>query len=288
MKILVTGATGFVGSHLIPALLSQGHEITVLSRSHERLVGQSWHERVRFVAHEIKVGNLPPGMAELGQPDILIHLAWPGLPNYKDLFHVEENLPADYAFIKALVAAGLPRVLVTGTCLEYGLQEGCLAEDCAPAPCTPYGLAKDILRRSLEMLARQYSFHLTWVRLFYMYGPGQNPRSLLAQLDQAIADGASAFNMSGGEQLRDFLKVQEVANILAAMANSTTHAAGVYNCCSGQPVSVRELVENHLKEKEVTMRLNLGHYPYPDYEPMAFWGDTHRLLEVIKGVNHVA
>lgn len=283
MKILVSGATGFVGSHLIPVLLSQGHEITVLSRSHERLIRQPWHERVRFVAHKISLENPPPDMAALGYPDILIHLAWPGLPNYKDLFHIEENLPADYAFIKALVAAGLSRVLVTGTCLEYGLQEGCLAEDCAPEPCTPYGLAKDMLRRSLEMLARQYSFNLTWVRLFYMYGPGQNPRSLLAQLDQAIADGASVFNMSGGEQLRDFLKVQEVASILAATANSAKLAPGVYNCCSGRPVSVRELVENHLKEKEATMHLNLGHYPYPDYEPMAFWGNPHRLLEVIKG-----
>lgn len=283
MKILVTGATGFVGSHLIPVLLSQGHEITVLSRSHERLMRQPWRERVSFVAHDIRIDNPPPGMAALGHPDLLVHLAWSGLPNYQGLFHVEENLPADYVFIKALVAAGLSRVLVTGTCLEYGLQEGCLAEDVAPAPCTPYGLAKDILRRGLEMLARQHPFHLTWVRLFYMYGPGQNPRSLLAQLDQAIAEGASAFNMSGGEQLRDFLAVQEVATILAAMANSTTHAPGVYNCCSGRPVSVRRLVEDHLRDKGVTMRLNLGHFPYPDYEPMAFWGNPRRLLELVRG-----
>lgn len=277
MRILVTGGTGFVGSHVVPLLLDAGHELTLLSRSRERLLAQPWHDRVGFVAHEIAVGNPPPALAALGRPELLLHLAWPGLPNYKDLFHLEQNLPADYAFIRTLVTAGLPRVLVTGTCFEYGLQEGCLHEDLPTQPDNPYGLAKDALRRGLQMLARQHPFHLTWARLFYMHGAGQNPRSLLAQLDAAIARGDTRFDMSGGEQLRDFLPVTTVAALLAELATRPDLAAGIYNCCSGQPVSVRGLVEGRLREKGAAMQLNLGYYPYPDYEPMAFWGSRRKL-----------
>jgi dTDP-6-deoxy-L-talose 4-dehydrogenase (NAD+) len=281
MRILVTGGTGFVGSHLVPTLLARGHELTLLSRSREKLLTQPWHDQVRFVAHDINVGNPAPALDALGNPELLVHLAWPGLPNYKDLFHIEQNLPADYLLIKTLVAAGLPRVMVTGTCFEYGMQEGCLAEDGPTRPETPYGLAKDTLRKGLEMLARQLPFQLTWVRLFYMHGSGQHARSLMAQLDQAIARGDSHFNMSGGEQLRDFLAVHQVATILADLADHPARASGIYNCCSGQPVSVRNLVEARLREKGAAMQLNLGYYPYPDYEPMAFWGSRLKLDAVL-------
>jgi dTDP-6-deoxy-L-talose 4-dehydrogenase (NAD+) len=105
-----------------------------------------------------------------------------------------------------------------------------------------------------------------------MHGVGQNPASLLAQLDRAIDAGDATFNMSGGEQLRDYLSVQEVGDRLCRLA-STPSCSGIVNICSGKPISVRTLVERHLERRKARIRLNLGHYPYPDYEPMAFWGD---------------
>ena len=99
-----------------------------------------------------------------------------------------------------MIDQGLKQVLVTGTCFEYGMQNGCLTEEMPTLPANPYALAKDILRKSLQLLQQQSSFILQWARLFYMYGPGQNPNSLLAQLERAIDNGESVFNMSGGEQ----------------------------------------------------------------------------------------
>ncbi|MDD3573912.1 MAG: NAD-dependent epimerase/dehydratase family protein [Methanospirillum sp.] len=116
--------------------------------------------------------------------------------------------PADYRFIRNMVLSGVRRVLVTGTCFEYGLQNGCLSEEMLTAPVTPYGFAKDVLRKSLVMLQEIHPFTLQWVRLFYLYGPGQNPKSLLSQLDAAIDRGDLVFRMSGGEQLRDYLPVE--------------------------------------------------------------------------------
>src|SRR3546814_2575320 len=95
-----------------------------------------------------------PSLTALGCPDALIHLAWPGLPNYQRLFHIEENLPADYRFISTLVRQGLKHVLVTGTCFEYGLQSGALAEDRLTRPANPYGLRSEEHTSELQSLMR--------------------------------------------------------------------------------------------------------------------------------------
>lgn len=275
MNVLVTGATGFVGRHVVPRLLERGHTVTAVARENERARTFPWFKQVTFVACDIH--RVPDSLLkEFEQAEAVIHLAWPGLPNYKGLFHFEENLPASYRFLKALVEAGIQHLLVTGTCFEYGLQSGCLAESLPTFPANPYGLAKDTLRKFLEALRQEYAFTLQWPRLFYMYGVGQNPSSLLAQLDRAIDSGKSQFNMSGGEQLRDYLPVEKVASHLVTLLEHP-QCDGIVNICSGEPISVRRIVERHLAARGANICLNLGHYPYPDYEPMAFWGDGRRL-----------
>ena len=278
MKILVTGATGFVGQHLLPELLAQGHEITAVARNRTRAQSFSWIDQVAFVPCDIH-DDLEHAPDVLRQQDVAIHLAWPGLPNYNDRSHFERTLPADYRFIKWLVKGDIRQLLVTGTCLEYGMREGCLSERMKPEPQNPYAMAKDTLRKELEPLAKKNGIALQWARLFYMFGPGQNPSSLLAQLDQAIKDGAGTFNMSGGEQLRDYLPVEEVGRRLAVLAGRA-ECTGVVNICSGTPISVRRLVEEHLTKRKAHIALNLGYYPYPDYEPMAFWGDTRKFMSI--------
>jgi len=281
MKIMVTGATGFIGNHLVPLLLERGHEVVAVARDEEKASKLSWYADVQFLAQDIHTVENKLGLDEFGNPDALIHLAWSGLPNYKALFHFEDNLLADYKFIKSLVDQGLKQVLVTGTCFEYGMQNGCLKEDMSTFPSNPYALAKDTLRKFLQSLQQHTSFTLQWVRLFYMYGARQNPSSLLAQLDRAIENGEKQFDMSGGEQLRDYMPVEDVANRIVCLAEHVA-SDGIYNCCSGVPISIRELVERRVREKGSNIELNLGHYPYPDYEPMAFWGARHRLDNVLE------
>ena len=279
MKIVVTGATGFVGRHVVEALLTRGHAVTAVARNAPGAGLAPWRDAVDFVACDVHDGDVDHA-ALLGVPDVLVHLAWPGLPNYKDLFHIERNLPADYRFIKRMVAAGTGRILVTGTCFEYGMQSGPLAEDAPALPDNPYGIAKNSLRLFLQALQRHYPFVLQWARLFYLHGPGQNAGSVLAQLDRAIDSGARSFDMSGGEQLRDYLAVQEAAEYLV-MLIERPEVEGVINCCSGQPVSVRRLVEQRMEQRGADLELNLGHFPYPDHEPFAFWGARDRLDRVV-------
>lgn len=277
MKVLVTGASGFVGRQVIPLLLKQGHAVTAVARTAAKAQGFTWYPFTRFIAGDIHSsgGDL---VDMIGRQDAVLHFAWPGLPHYKDLFHFEENLPAAYRFLKSLVEHGTRHLLVTGTCLEYGMQEGCLSEETPVDPSNPYALAKDTLRKFLEELKKVHSLKLQWARLFYMYGPGQNPNSLIAQLDQALDAGERVFNMSGGEQLKDYLSVEEAARRLVMLLEHP-ECDGIVNICSGSPISVRKLVEKHLEERKAQIKLNIGHYPYPDYEPMAFWGSTEKFLK---------
>ena len=279
MKVLVTGATGFVGRHLVAALLARGCAVRAVARNVETAASMPWINNVEFVAADIHAADLDIAALTDGI-DVLAHLAWPGLPNYRALFHFEHNLMADYRFIKGAVEAGVKQVLVTGTCFEYGMQSGPLGESVEPQPSNPYGLAKHTLHLFLQNLQQEKPFTLQWARLFYLHGEGQNPNSLLAALDRAIDAGEASFNMSGGEQLRDFLPIASAADYLAAILHQRDFN-GVINCASGQPVSVRALVEQRLRERGAALKLNLGHYPYPSHEPMAFWAVTERLQQLL-------
>ncbi|CAI8933144.1 dTDP-6-deoxy-L-talose 4-dehydrogenase (NAD(+)) [Pseudomonas sp. IT-P74] len=279
MRILVTGATGFVGRHLVAALLTRGCAVRAVARNADTAQGMPWINDVEFVSADIHAADLDVSALTDGI-DALAHLAWPGLPNYRALFHFEHNLMADYRFIKGAVEAGVKQVLVTGTCFEYGMQGGPLSESTEPRPSNPYGLAKHTLHLFLQNLQQEHPFTLQWARLFYLHGEGQNPNSLLAALDSAIDAGEQSFDMSAGEQLRDFLPIETAAGYLAAIVHQRDFD-GVINCASGQPVSVRTLVEQRLRERGATLNLNLGHYPYPSHEPMAFWAVTERLQQLL-------
>jgi len=278
MKVMVTGATGFVGRHVIHELLMRGHSVVAITRDIHRAREMPWFDRVEFIQCDLYNGFHPLFQGEC-LPKAIIHLAWQGLPNYRDFFHINKNLPADLAFLDAAITAGVSHLMVAGTCLEYGMQYGPLNEEMETYPSTSYGFAKDTLRKALQLLQREKRFTLQWMRLFYMYGEGQNRNSLLAQLDRAIDDGQSVFNMSMGDQLRDYLPIQKVAEHFAVvLENQDCH--GIINCCSGSPVSVLDLVNQRCREKESDIQLNRGYYPYPDYEPLAFWGIPGKLASL--------
>lgn len=273
MKIAVTGATGFIGRHVLAELAQQSVEVTALTRRSPATLPELPPEQVI----QLDINDISPHTFDrIGRPDALIHLAWDGLPNYRSLHHFERELPIQYRFLRTLIQSGLRSIVVTGTCFEYGMRSGSLSEEMDPQPNNPYGFAKDSLRRQLEYLKTVHPFALTWARLFYLYGEGQAEKSLLPQLRRAVEQGDRTFNMSGGEQLRDYLPVADVAGYLVALALAEQDM-GAINICSGKPISIRKQVENWIEENNWSIDLNLGYYPYPDYEPLAFWGDRNKL-----------
>lgn len=247
-RVLLTGGSGFVGRHVRNALKARNVDFVAPFRDGYRL-GHPFDKDSGF------------GFGETDF-DIVIHLVWSGLPNYHSPGHLDQ-VPQHILFLRQFPHA---RIVVTGTCQEYGARDGQLTEDMSPSPNTSYGFAKDVLRRSAACT------NARWLRLFYLYGEGQAPTSLYSQYRaaQQRADG-KAFPMSGGEQLRDFMPVERAAEAIVDVALAD-EAPPIVNVCSGEPTRVLDLVRSW-----GDLPLNLGAYPYPDYEPMAFWGDASRL-----------
>lgn len=271
MKVAVTGGTGFIGNYLVNRLLNNNIDVLVTGTDIKKAQQFSWFDKVDFI--EIDINNIQTEnkLEKIASVDKLIHLAWSGLPNYKDSFHYEENLFHQYSFLKKLIVLGLKDITVTGTCFEYGMKEGALNVEMPSDPQNPYALAKDTLRKFLQELQKKKEFKLKWLRLFYMYGKGQSEKSILSQLEHALKNNEAVFNMSGGEQLRDYLHVKDAATLIIEAALDS-QKDGIYNICSGTPISIKKLVKDYLKENNKDITLNFGFYPYNDYEPMAFWG----------------
>ena len=275
LKILLTGASGFIGQHTLSALLSTPHYITALSRDPSKITP---HKNLEIIKADI----YDPYFCLNAKYDILIHLAWEGLPNYQQMFHLERNLMANYTFIKNAIHSGIKNITISGTCFEYGIQNGCLSESSPTAPNTTYAMAKDFLHKMLQELCKHEPFNLQWLRLWYVYGKGQSKSSILSQLQASLDNKEQSFKMSRGEQLRDYLDVKQMAHFIA---NIATHLefSGVCNICSNEPIAIRTLVENYLKTTNQHIKLDFGTYPYSNYEPLAFWGDNTKLLEILSG-----
>lgn len=274
MKIAVSGATGFIGQHVVNELEKQGITPLLLVRpSSLAQVSNSKHSVISLDIENLPSENL---FEKIGKPVALIHCAWAGLPNYQSLHHFEKELPLQYKFITRLINDGLRNITITGTCFEYGFYSGALNESLTSRPNNPYGFAKNSLLQQLNYFQKTNPFQLTWARLFYIYGKNQSQSALFSQLKKAIENNEPIFNMSGGEQLRDYLPASEVAKYLVSLTMSGKNN-NIVNICSGSPISIRKLVEDWIIENNWSIKLNLGYYPYPDYEPMAFWGDREKL-----------
>jgi nucleoside-diphosphate-sugar epimerase len=280
MKIAITGANGFIGGNLISVIWHNTIDVEIIAivRNASRVdIGNV--RKLTIV--QMDIHNPPDDVYQaIGSPDVLIHLAWGGLPNYNSLHHFESELPTHYKFLSELVKNGLKSLVVAGTCFEYGMQSGELEENMAAVPDNPYGFAKNTLREQLEYLQKEIEFNLTWTRLFYIYGNNQTGNSIFPQLKKAIENGDDTFNMSKGEQIRDYLDVKRVAKNILDLA-VLEEDIGIINICSGAPISIKNHVEEWLEKYSWEIKLNLGHYPYPTHESLVFWGRNSKLKSYI-------
>lgn len=200
---------------------------------------------------------------------VLINLAWEGLPNFNSEEHFK-NIEIHMKFISQAVELGVSKIIVTGTCFEYGDVSGQVSAEETPKPMNAYGKAKNILRKKIQKLAKLKNIDLIWLRLFYVYGDGQHSKSLYSSLKQVIDNNEKIFNMSPGDQIRDFISVKEACEQIYNI--HYTEKEGIYNVCTGKPVTIVDFVKKLIKEKGKKIDLNLGHYPYSIHEPKNFWG----------------
>lgn len=282
MHYLITGGTGFIGRNLVEYLLDTDNKITLAVRNKKRIEECGWDSLVNSVAFDLNSIESGDLWSYFGEPDCVFHLAWQGLPDYDAAFHLTTNLPTQIEFFEKLINGGCPKIVTTGTCFEYGKRHGPLEENMDCNPDNPYAIAKDSLRRAVFELSRGTNTTIIWGRLFYMYGKYQREDSLFGQLNQAIDNKDKVFKMSEGEQLRDYLDIEDVVKYLYFLSQNVNHS-DIINVASGKPVSVRKLVENVCRERSANIELELGYYPYSKFESMAFWADITKLKRILAG-----
>jgi nucleoside-diphosphate-sugar epimerase len=278
MRILVTGASGFVGSHVVRKLIADGHEVAALARpasSFWRLEDQEG--RFRVVRSDTRQAN---GVLEpLGDwnPEACVHLAWYAVPG--EYLHSPENT-ASLAFslnlLEELAVAGCRRVVMTGTCFEYDTDAGYLREDGPKRPATIYAAAKLAAGQVGGLIAAKLGIGFVWARLFYLYGPFEDERRLVPAVIRALLAGRE-FPATSGTQVRDYLHVEDVAAALSALA--VQPVTGTYNVCSGEPITIADLIGQVARIAGRPDLIRLGSVRQRAGEPRFICGDNSRLKD---------
>jgi nucleoside-diphosphate-sugar epimerase len=281
MKILLTGSSGLIGKRVLQLLTKIENVTIILANRNNYFNVNDLNTNTKFIKFDLNSINLNINYFDFFEhPDIMIHLAWQGLPNYDDNIHLVQ-CDKHFSFLKNLVDNGLKKIVITGTCLEYGLIEGELFEDSPSNPITKYGIAKLKLFNLLNNYIRNKSINLIWLRLFYNYGFHIENSSIVSKLIKSIINNKEDFEMSTGEQERDFLNI-DILSYYILKISFQEKITGIINCCSGKPQKVIDLVENIKEIYSSKITLKKGIYPIPNYEPYIFFGSNLKLLTAIQ------
>jgi nucleoside-diphosphate-sugar epimerase len=279
MRVFVTGASGFIGAHLVPTLLDAGCEVAILAVHNNTL----WRlSKVLTQLHVIwgdlsAVDEFALSLADFG-PDACIHLAWYVEPEkYLDSPLNINWMMNSLNLLDLLIQIGCRQVVMTGTCAEYDADVGYLKETSPTKPSTLYAAAKLSLSILGQQMAKNTGTRFTWARLFYLYGSKEDDRRVVPALIKSLLRN-EPFDVSTGEQIRDYMHVEDVASALWFMLQN--QLSGVFNISSGVPVTMRvlmEMVGDILGKRNL---IQFGALPQRQWEPPFICGDNRKLLQL--------
>ncbi|WP_206214828.1 MULTISPECIES: NAD(P)-dependent oxidoreductase [unclassified Adlercreutzia] len=272
--VLVTGALGYIGSHVVAELVRRGECVIALDRSEapktegvERIVADAFDMNFDIREH-IDFA-----------PDVCLHLAWRNGFAHNDKSHILD-LSSHYRLLMHLVEAGVSHIAVMGTMHEVGYWEGAITAD---TPCNPqslYGIAKEALRRSLDLSLANKSVVFQWLRAFYIYGDDEKAQSIFGKILRAAASGEKLFPFTTGKNKFDFITIEELASQIAS-AVLQDKVTGVINCCTGRPESLADRVEGFIRENELDIALDYGAFPDRPYDSPGVWGDPSAIQAIL-------
>lgn len=273
LKILVTGANGYLGQGIVRSILNNGHCVVATDFN-----TQFVDERAERIACNLFEVDNPYSF--FGEPDVLLHLAWrDGFVHYSSA-HIED-LPKHYAFIKKMVDGGIQQVAVMGSVHEIGFFEGSINESTPCHPTTPYGIAKNALRDLTQMLCKQKNIVFQWLRGYYIVGNSKFGSSIFSKITAAVDEGKTEFPFTLGQNQYDFIDYPDFCAQVAAVVGQKNEQ-GIINICSGKPEKLADRVERFIKENDYRIKLQYGAFPDRPYDSKAIWGNDTKIRKIME------
>ena len=274
MKVLVTGANGYIGRHVIKVLLDRHVEVIACDITTTEVDKRA--ERMSLNLFDLSVEDV---YSFLGTPDVCLHMAWRNGFVHNAPTQMGD-LSAHYRFLTGLIDGGLPQLAVMGTMHEVGYWNGAIDEHTPCNPISLYGIAKDALRRSMIQYTQQKGCILQWLRCYYVVGDDKKNHSIFCKLFEAAEEGKRTFPFTSGKNKYDFITVDDLAQMIAAVIMQR-NITGIINCCTGKPVSLGERVEQFIKECNLRIELEYGAFPERPYDSPCVYGDTSKISQII-------
>ena len=272
MKILVTGANGYLGSGIVSNLLNIGVDVIATDFADTNI-----DPRAKVITGDIF--NLDNPYENLGKPDVLLHLAWrDGFVHNSDN-HIDD-LPRHYHFINIMMETGVKRVCVMGSMHEIGFYEGAIKEGTPCNPMSMYGIAKNALRQMLQMRAEQYGVIFQWLRGFYIVSNTLAGNSIFSKICRAEQEGKGLFPFTSGQNQYDFLDYDMFCKKVSS-AVIQHEIVGIINICSGYPEKLADRVERFIRENGFQIKLDYGKFPDRPYDSKAVWGDDNKIKTIM-------
>lgn len=275
MKILVTGANGYLGQGIVKSILDRGNEVVAADFKVQNI-------DVRAEKKECSLFEVNNPYEYFGKPEVLVHLAWrDGFIHYSNA-HIED-LYKHYDFLENIMKAGVKHVAVMGSMHEIGFFEGSIKEDTPCNPTTPYGISKNALRCLTFMLAKKYNVTVQWLRGYYIVGNSKFGSSIFSKITAAAEEGQLEFPFTMGQNQFDFIDYPEFCNQVAATVGQNK-VNGIINICSGKPEKLANRVEHFIEENGYNIQLKYGEFPDRLYDSKAVWGDNSKIDEILKNL----
>lgn len=276
MKVLVTGANGYLGKGVVRQLLNDGIDVIATD-----FRDQFIDPRAKIIKADLFAIDDPYKHFE--QPDVILHMAWRDGFVHGSLNHIND-LPNHMKFISKLIQSGAKQVAVMGSMHEIGFYEGSINEN---TPCNPqslYGISKNALRRIVELECKTQGCVFQWLRGFYIVGNTEDGSSIFSKIVQAAHKGQTEFPFTMGLNQFDFLDYDEFCREVCDVIEQTD-VDGIINICSGRPEKLADRVERFIKENAFRITLKYGMFPDRPYDSKAIWGDDFkiRMIEKMKG-----
>lgn len=272
-RILVTGAGGYIGRHVVTALLDRGAEVIAVDFAMDGV-----DDRAEKLQKDIFALGADT-FTELGSPDVVLHMAWRDGFTHNSRAHIDD-LPKHVDFIENLYAAGLKQLAVMGSMHEVGYWEGAIDESTPCNPASLYGISKNALREITFLSARSHDAIAQWIRAYYIVGDDSRGHSIFAKILQAAEAGKTTFPFTSGKNLYDFISVSDLASQISAIVMQQD-VNGVINACSGEPMSLADRVEAFIKEHGLAISLEYGAFPDRPYDSPGVWGDAAKIRQIM-------